>query len=172
MLMYVVPMNTPLKKRTDKFKSRRAGYGQQWRDAMPGDLVMAFASDIKHPAVDAGVIHRNYILVGIVKSFVSVEWNTGVTDVDTDWNGITVQERLNVSWGEVTRWKKNSPNQPPHPHNSLVKVIALSGNGDLDKLNPQFKDMILQQFIFVRSFGWALGQTKILLLSNSLSGSI
>ena len=49
---------------------------------MPGDLVMAFTSDIKHPAVDAGVIHRNYILVGIVKSFVSVEWNTGMDDVD------------------------------------------------------------------------------------------
>ena len=107
------------------------------------------------PAVDAGVIHRNYILVGIVKSFVGVEWDTGMADVDEDWNGITVQERLNVSWGEVTRWKKNSPNQPPPPHNSLVKVIALSGNGDLDKLNPQFKDMILQQFIF-SGFRWVV----------------
>ena len=121
---------------------------------MPGDLAMAFTFDIKHPAVDAGVIHRNYILVGIVKSFVSVEWNTGVTDVDTDWNGITVQERLNVSWGEVPRWKKSSPNQPLPPHNNDVKVIALSGNGDLENLNPQFTKMIHQQFIFNRSFGW------------------
>ena len=80
---------------------------------MPEDLVMAFSSDIKHPAVDIGVIHRNYILVGIVKSFVSVEWNTGRDDVDEEWNGITVQERLNVTWGEVPRWKKTSPNQAP-----------------------------------------------------------
>ena len=76
--MYIVPLVTTLKKcqslkSTDKFKSRRVGYGQQWRDAMPGDVVMAFASDIKHPAVDAGVIHRNYILVGIVKSFVCIQ---------------------------------------------------------------------------------------------------
>ena len=121
---------------------------------MPGDLVMAFASDIKHPAVDAGVIHRNYILVGIVKSFVCVKWDTGMAD--EDWNGITVQERLNVSWGEVPRWKKSSPNQAPPPHNDDVKVIALSGNGDLENLNPQFKDMIHQQFSFSRSFGWVV----------------
>ena len=70
--MYVVPLNTPPKKceslkSTDKFKSRRAGYGKQWRDSMPGDLVTTFASDTKHPVVDAGVIHRNYILVDFYK---------------------------------------------------------------------------------------------------------
>ena len=156
MSMYVVPLDTTLKKcqSTDKFKSRRDGYGQQWRDALPGDLVMAFASDIKHPAVTAGVIHRNYILVGIVKSFVSVEWDTRMHDVDEEWNGITVQERLNVTWGEVLRWKKTSPNQATPPHNDDVKVIALSGNGDLENLNPQFKDMIRQQFSFNSAFGW------------------
>ena len=121
---------------------------------MPGDLVMAFASDIKHPAVDAGVIHRNYILVGIIKSCVSVEWDTGMADENR--NGITVQERLKVSWGEIPRWKKNSHNKSPPPHNSQVKVIALSGNGDLDNLNPQFKDMIRQQFIFARPFVWVV----------------
>ena len=63
---------------------------------------------------------------------------------DEEWNGITVQERLNVSWGEVLLWKKNSPNKPPPPHNNQVKVIVLSGDGDLENLNPQFKDMINQ----------------------------
>ena len=77
-------------------------------------------------------------------------------DVDEDWNGITVQERLNVSWGEDPCWKKSSPNQPPPPHNNHVKVIALSGNGDLENLNPQFKDMIRQQFSFNSSFGWVV----------------
>ena len=60
---------------------------------------MAFASYIKHPAVDTCVIHRNYILVGIIRPCVSVEWDTGIAD--KDWNGITVQKRLNVSWGEI-----------------------------------------------------------------------
>ena len=72
------------------------------------------------------------------------------------WNGITVQERLNVSWGEVPRWEKNPPNKLPYLHNNQVKVIALNGNGDLENLNQQFKDMINKQFIFARSFGWVV----------------
>ena len=55
-MSYLAPVNTPAKKEesfltTDRFKSRRPGYGAKFRDAMPGDLVMDFASDIKHPAV-------------------------------------------------------------------------------------------------------------------------
>ena len=59
---------------------------------MPGYLVMEFASDIKHPTVDVVVIHRNYILVGIIRSCVSVEWDTGM--VYENWNCITIQDRL------------------------------------------------------------------------------
>ena len=73
---------------------------------------------------------------------------------DEEWNGITVQERLNVSWEEVPRWKKNSPNKPPPTYNNQVKVIAQSRNGDLENLNRQPKDMINQQFIFNRLFGY------------------
>ena len=117
--MYVVPLNTPLKKyeslkSTDKFKSRRAGYRKQWRYTMSGYLVMSFLSDIKHPAVEVDVIHRNYILVGIIRSFVSIEWDTGMTD--EDWNSITMQGRLNVFWGKIPRWNKSSSNNPSTPH--------------------------------------------------------
>ena len=77
-----------------------------------------------------------------IRSFVSVEWYTGMAD--EDWNGITVHERLHESSDEIPRWSRNSPNKPPPPHNNQVKVKALSVNGDLDKLNPQFKDMIHQ----------------------------
>ena len=111
---------------------------------MTGDLVTLFVSDIKHPAVDAGVIHRNYILVVIIRSFFSVEWDIGMAV--KDWNGINMQERLIISWEEIPRCSKNSHNKPPHPHNNQMKVIVLIGSDDLDKLNPQFKDMIHQQF--------------------------
>ena len=84
---------------------------------MPGDLGMAFVSDIKHPTVDAGVIHRNYILVGIIKSFVSVEWDTGMAD--EEWNGITVQERLKASWGKSLAGKRTP--LISHPLHTIVK---------------------------------------------------
>ena len=157
MSMYVTPLkkcNKKIKsmKSTNKFVSRRHGYGVQWRDAMPGDLVMAFASDIDHPAVVAGAIHRSYILVGIVNSFVDVEWDTKISDI-----GITVQERLNVLWGNIDNWNNYSPDIADSPRNDQVKVIALKMDGDVDKLNPQFKAMIDEQFTFGLS-GWQFKQ--------------
>ena len=119
---------------------------------MPGDLVMAFASDINHPAVDAGVIHRNYILVGIVQRFIDVEWNTGMSE--EDWDGITTQERLKVTWGEIDGWDMYSSAKPPHPLNSEVKVILLKGDGNLDKINPELKSLIETHFEFVNG-GWS-----------------
>ena len=119
---------------------------------MPGDLVMAFASDIDHSAVDAGVIHRSYMLVGIVNSFVDVEWETKISDI-----GITVQERLNVLWGNIDNWNNYSPDIADSPRNDQVKVIALKMDGDVDKLNPQFKAMIDEQFTFGLS-GWQFKQ--------------
>ena len=47
---------------------------------MPGDLIMDFSSEVNHPEARDEIIHRNYILIGIVKSFVYEEWDTGKTD--------------------------------------------------------------------------------------------
>ena len=119
---------------------------------MPGDLVMAFASDINHPAVDAGVIHRSYMLVGIVNSFVDVEQETKIAEIV-----ITVQERLNVFWGNIDNWNNYSTDISNLPRNKQVKVIALKMDGDMDKLNRQFKAMIDEQFTFGLS-GWQFKQ--------------
>ena len=149
---FVTPFKTSAEKKksivsTNKFKSRIPGYGKKWRDAMPGDLVMAFASDISHPAVDAGVIHRNYVLVGIVQRFIDVEWNTG--RFEDDWNGITTQERLKVTWGQIDGWDMYSCPKPKHPHNSDLKVISLKGDGNLDKINPEIQALIDTNFEFI-----------------------
>ena len=153
-MSYLASVDTPAKKKenlltTDRFKSRRPGYGVKWRDAMPGDLVMAFASDIEHPAVKEGIIHRNYILLGIVKSFVNVKWGCGIEDEESGWDGVTWQERLKVFWGDVNGWDAYSCNQPGEPRNDQVKVIALKRGGNLAKINPQFKEMIDEQWEFV-----------------------
>ena len=76
-LSYVISLDTPENKKTSigtttRFKSKRSGYGVEWRDAMLGDLVIDFASDIKHLVIKECTIHRHFILLGIVKSFVNV----------------------------------------------------------------------------------------------------
>ena len=53
-------------------------YGSDWNDAKPGDLVMATASDIAHPALKEGIIACNYLMLGSVVEFVYVEWDTGM----------------------------------------------------------------------------------------------
>ena len=45
------------------------GYGVEWKDATPGDLVMVFASDIDYPAVKDEIISPNYISVSISYRF-------------------------------------------------------------------------------------------------------
>ena len=161
-MSYLASIDTPAKKKeslltTDRFKSRRPGYGVEWRDAMPGDLVMAFASDIEHPAVKEGIIHRNYILLGIVKSFVNVKWGCGIEDEESGWDGVTWQERLKVFWGDVDGWDAYSCNQPGEPRNDQVKVVALKRSGNLANINPQFKGMIDEQWEFANG-GWGFKQ--------------
>ena len=135
-------------KSTNKFLSRTPGYDIELRDAMPGDLVMAFVSDINHPAVDTGFIYYNYILVGTVKSFVYVEWNTGMEE--DEWDGITNHGRLKILWSDIQDWDDSSCNQPEYALNSQVKVIALKSDGNLDGINPEIKPLIEDQFVFGR----------------------
>ena len=122
---------------------------------MPGDLVMAFASDINHPAVAAGLIHRHYILVGAVKSFVKVRWNT--TLADDDWDGFMDQERLKVEWSDIKDWDNLSLEKPEYPLNSQVKVIALKSDSNLNGFNLEFEALIKNQFEFGRG-GWVFKQ--------------
>ena len=48
-------------------------YGANWNDANPGDLVMATASEIDHPAYKSGTIGCSYILLGAVVEFVYLD---------------------------------------------------------------------------------------------------
>ena len=75
-------------------------YGANWNDANPGDLVMATASEIGHPAYKSGTIGCSYILLGAVVEFVYLDWDTG--NIDENWDGIVRQhERIRVRWLDV-----------------------------------------------------------------------
>ena len=114
---------------------------------------MAFASDINHPVFELGLIHQNYTVIGLVKSFVEVKWDTEMGD--DEWDGIATQERLKVNWCDIDGWDSDTCSQPKHPLNSQVKVVGVRRNGSLDGINPQFKALIEEQFEFVRG-GWAI----------------
>ena len=76
---------------------------------------------------------------------------------DEEWDGIVNQERLKVFWFDIEGWDRDTCREPKHPLNSEVKVIALKRDDYLDGLNKQFREMIEEQFEFVRG-GWNFRQ--------------
>ena len=52
---------------------------------MPGDLVMTTVQQIKHPTMECGLIENpNYVMFGSVKSFIYMDWDTGMKDDQWD----------------------------------------------------------------------------------------
>ena len=87
------------------------GYRVLFKHAIPGDLVMAHVLDIKHPVFDTGTIDRSFVVFGIVKKIVQVQWKTGMRD------GKLVRvfenhECLNVNWVHVPQWNSTLPAPP------------------------------------------------------------
>ena len=73
-------MKTEKKQLPTSMISNTFEYGANWNDANPGDLVMATASEIGHPAYTSGTIGCSYILLGAVVEFVYLDWDTGNID--------------------------------------------------------------------------------------------
>ena len=80
--------------------SKTFEYGVDWNDADLGDLMMATAFDIGHPAFSMGLIGCSYVLLGGVVNFVYLDWDTG--NIDEDWDGIVRNhKRIRVRWLDV-----------------------------------------------------------------------
>ena len=63
----------------------------------PGDLVMATATDIHHPAIDYATIHPSYTLFGVVRSLTYVKWSS--KDGREEWNNYgNNHKRLDIEW--------------------------------------------------------------------------
>ena len=133
-------------------------YGSDWNDAKPGDLVMATASDIAHPAFKEGFIANSYIMLGSVVEFVYVEWDTGMKDVNLD--GVVEQhERLKVSWLDVEGVSDDDWGVTP-PVPQWVKVIAKKGDHKLDGLNGFMTEEIRNNFFHTKRSGWNAIKTE------------
>ena len=127
--------------------SSQKGYGTAFEHAMPGDLIMAHASDIDHPAWVQVKIDRNYIMFGVVKNFVYVEWDTGFGIIED-------HERLNINWVAVPGW--DTEDKIPPPCNDREKVLSLRTNYGIDGLNSFLIDGINEHFFHSEQEGWCI----------------
>ena len=69
-------------------------------DPQLGDLVMATAGEILHPAVHNRSIDASYIMLGVVKAFTYIKWvsEDGQDRYDNDTNNY---ERVVVTWAVI-----------------------------------------------------------------------
>ena len=127
-------------------------YGSDWDDANPGDLVIAFASDIVHPAFKQGIIGCSYVVLGSVEGFVYQRWDTGMKD--ENWDGVVQQhERLKVNWLDVKGVSDEDWGVAPAV-TQCVKVLAKKGDAKLEGLNIFMKKEIIENFFHTKQSGW------------------
>jgi len=128
-------------------------YGANWNDANPGDLVMATASKIGHPAYTSGTIGCSYILLGAVVEFVYLDWDTG--NIDENWDGIIRQhERIRVRWLDVGGKSDDDWDVTP-AITQWVTVIGKKVDGKLDGINAFLKEEIQKSFFHSKKRGWS-----------------
>ena len=133
--------------------SKTFGYGADWNDANPGDLVMATAFDIGHPAFSMGLIGCSYVLLGCVVDFVYLDWDTG--NVDEDWDGIVRDhERIRVRWLDVGGKSDEDWDVTP-PATQWVKVIGKKVDDKFEGLNAFLKVEIAKSFYHNKQTGWS-----------------
>lgn len=133
--------------------SKTFGYGSDWNDANPGDMVMATASDIGHPAYSSGVIGCSYVMFGSVVEFVYMDWDTG--NCDEDWDGIILQhERIRVKWMDVGGKRGGNWYVTPVV-TQWLKVIGKKGDDRLDGINVFVKEEIMKSFFHSKKEGWS-----------------
>jgi hypothetical protein len=150
------------------------------KEPQPGDLVMASAGDIHHPAAEYLAVHRTYIIFGVVRSYTYIKWSS--KSGREEWNNYTNNfKRLDVVWepvvstlhsqryidetmetkekpGEQDDWV-DLPTTIPPVHHSKIKVVCKKNNCNIDGLNPYFQEWIGKHFKFNIHTGWKFKQT-------------
>ena len=98
-----------------QYNSIIKGYGEEYDDAKTGDMIMATASDINHPAYLTGKVGMMYIVFGVVRCFVYCDYDTGKGD--DEWDGVVKdQECLEVKWANVPGNGNVDWDVPPPPN--------------------------------------------------------
>ena len=121
-------------------KSTKAYYGNTNEDSVPGDIVMAYAADIDHPAYKAKTVAANYIIFGAVNRFAY-----RASDVDKH------NELLDVQWAAVDG-KQDYKIRPVH--NWETKVVVKWDTLEVEGMNDFVKDAVYQNFYWKRREGW------------------
>lgn len=123
-----------------------------WNDANPGDLVMATASDIGHPACSMGTISCSYALLGRVVDFVYIDWDTG--NIDEDWDGIVCEHTRAYQGPMVGCRRKEWQRLGCYSSRSQwVKVIGAKVDGKLEGVNAFLNVEIAKSFYHTKQMG-------------------
>ena len=133
-------------------KSNLFEYGSSYDDAMPGDIIMAFAGDIDHPAYLGGLVCKNYLVYGVVTGYVYVDWK--IYHEAGEWDG-TVRdcERLDIIWMEVAGVLSECWDiEPPFHH--TVKVIVKKADKHLKGVNNFVRRKLTRLFTHSKDNGW------------------
>ena len=141
----------------------------------PGDLVMATAADIHHPAVNYEVVNPSYLLFGVVKNYTYIKWAS--KEGKENWcNYTNNHKRLTVEWEPLISQKTNQrwvdttmetppplnnqgpyrdlPVEIPPSHRMKLKVVCKKNSCRIDGLNPFVQEWIAAHFSFNIHYGW------------------
>ena len=127
------------------------GYGLNYDDPQPGDVVMGRAGDLNHPTFLGNEISRNYYVMGVVRGFCYIREEFKYVKKncygDEDCN-----ERLEVAWIKVKNGKNDRAFAPPHK--KQVHVIAKGTDPNLVGMNDYIIEQVKDNLFFAKSFGW------------------
>ena len=159
---------TPPKK---VFKSKDRNYTSNKSNAQPGDLVMATAGEIYHPALREGTIDSSFIFFGVMKYFSYEKWDK--SGKDNSWDTyVKMTERVTVSWMTIEEGcrryiDRNSPKpidsisgydtyvDIPPVKKDILRVLAKRNCSELKKVNGFLKKYVYKKFYFAKPEGWS-----------------
>jgi hypothetical protein len=144
-------------------------------DPQPGDLVMATAGDIYHPAVANHSIDPSYLLLGVVSGHTYVKWVTEEGQevwenfannherVVVTWTVIdsllTGQRFIDVNYGPCNRDRRNNTtcdviSEIPPTHKDKLKILCKRNSCKLGGLNEFLCEWIVSDFTYDIVMGW------------------
>lgn len=130
----------------------KEGYGQDYNDAQPGDIIMGYAIDLSHPAFLQGLISCNALILGSVRGFIYKDWHTG--NKYKSYDGVVRnQERLIVDWMSVAD-KSGDEWKVINPPSYYCKVVAKKGDRNILGINIFVQHEIMRHFYHVIDGGW------------------
>ena len=168
-------VNTPPPKqvsttKTKRFSSKDAAYNGDKTKAQPGDIIMSTVEKIQHPLFEQGIVKKDFVLFGIVRSFSYHDRDKG------DTTGYARDhERLEVCWCNLIKGdhryidKRTVPppvtidshlyiNKRMYPRavkKDDVTLLAKRNDPDLSGLNPFIATEVERVYYFASPGGWS-----------------